>query len=300
MADRFFIDGINFNSRIDPGITLRNDDRETAGVAQAFTVNSRLVEDVTLYDSNIPVEFGAFSGGVVDIRTRSPKDFAGSTFGFEYRTSADSLGDYHLIEENLDRRDDLSGKIPNYAIKDVGFYSVYKINSNHSVLIDGSYTESQIDVLSLNQYVDTYRENLNLLLKYTATDLGFDRQDFSLTYAPYENDSLLTHVLGSRQSVEQGGYAAQWRYRFTGNPADSGKFRTPSLRAVGKTGPWMHNGNMQNLRAVMAFYNVGGPQPKKPEQHPNLHLWPKHSPLLKNLALSRSEMDAVIAFMQVL
>ncbi len=90
------------------------------------------------------------------------------------------------------------------------------------------------------------------------------------------------------------------RYRFTGNPADSGKFRTPSLRAVGKTGPWMHNGNMQNLRAVMAFYNVGGPQPKKPEQHPNLHLWPKHSPLLKNLALSRSEMDAVIAFMQVL
>ncbi len=90
------------------------------------------------------------------------------------------------------------------------------------------------------------------------------------------------------------------RYRFTGNTDDSGKFRTPSLRAISKTGPWMHNGNMQNLRGVMAFYNVGGPQPKKPAKHPNLHLWPQHSPLLKNLALSRQEMDAVVAFMNIL
>lgn len=90
------------------------------------------------------------------------------------------------------------------------------------------------------------------------------------------------------------------RYRFTADPADSGKFRTPSLRAVSKTGPWMHNGNMINLRGVMNFYNVGGPQPKKPETHAYLHLWPQHSPLLKPLELSRGEIDAVIAFMTVL
>lgn len=90
------------------------------------------------------------------------------------------------------------------------------------------------------------------------------------------------------------------RYRFTGQAEDSGKFRTPSLRAVSKTGPWMHNGNMINLRGVMNFYNVGGPQPKKPEQHLQLHLWPQHSPLLKNLQLSRDEIEAVIAFLQVL
>lgn len=207
----FFIDGINFNSRIDPGLSQNSDTRENDGVAQAFTVNSRLVEQVTVYDSNIPAEYGSFSGGVVDIKTRSPRNFDGSTFGFEYRTAADRLGDYHLIEENLDRRDDLTSKIPNYDIQDVGFYGVYKINNNHSLLLDASYTESRIDVLSLNQFVGTYRENLNVLLKYTATNLGVDRQDFILTYAPYQNDSIITHTLGSSQSIDQGGYAAQWQ-----------------------------------------------------------------------------------------
>lgn len=90
------------------------------------------------------------------------------------------------------------------------------------------------------------------------------------------------------------------RYRFTGKVEDSGKFRTPTLRSVGKTGPWMHNGNMQTMRALMAFYNVGGPQPRKPEKHPNLHLWPTHSPLLKNLELTRKEQDELISFMLTL
>lgn len=207
----FFIDGINFNSRIDPGYTQTSENNDNSGVAQAFTVNSRLIDQVVLYDSNIPAEFGAFSGGVVDIRTRSPKDFSGSTFGLEYRTTKDSISSYHLIEENQDRYTELADEIPNYDITDIGAYAVYKINNNHSVLVDVSYTQSKIDELSLNQFVNTYRENINVLLKYTMTDVLFDRQDFTFTYAPYESDSILKHVMGSRQTVDQGGYAAQWK-----------------------------------------------------------------------------------------
>lgn len=90
------------------------------------------------------------------------------------------------------------------------------------------------------------------------------------------------------------------RYNTTGKAEDSGKFRTPSLRAVSQTGPWMHNGNMVNMRGLMAFYNVGGPQPKKPEKHERIHLWPTHSPLLKNLSLTNNEINDLISFMNVL
>lgn len=207
----FFIDGVNFNSRIDPGSSTASSLTETAGVAQAFTVNSRIVEQVTVYDSNIPVEYGAFSGGVVDVSTRAAKNFSGNSFGFEYRRTNDSIGDYHLIEGNPDRYTDLSADIPNYDIQDLGLYAVWKLNNQHSLLLNASYTESQIDELSLGQYVATYRENYNVALKYSMSDVLTDRMDFSLTWAPYRSSKILPHVLGSRYTDEQGGLAAQWQ-----------------------------------------------------------------------------------------
>ena len=43
----------------------------------------------------------------------------------------------------------------------------------------------------------------------------------------------------------------------TGNPADSGKFKVPSLRNIGLTAPYMHDGRFTNLEQVVEFYNSG-------------------------------------------
>jgi cytochrome c peroxidase len=44
----------------------------------------------------------------------------------------------------------------------------------------------------------------------------------------------------------------------TGNPLDSGKFKTPSLRNIELTAPYMHDGRFQTLNEVIAHYNTGG------------------------------------------
>jgi len=48
------------------------------------------------------------------------------------------------------------------------------------------------------------------------------------------------------------------RYEVTLDPADRWKFRTPSLRNVAITGPFMHDGGFVRLEDVIAFYNKGG------------------------------------------
>ncbi len=78
------------------------------------------------------------------------------------------------------------------------------------------------------------------------------------------------------------------RYEVTENPHDRWKFRTPQLRNVALTSPYMHDGSMQTLREVMEFYNQGG--------IPNEIL----SPLIKPLGLTNEEMDDVVAFMESL
>jgi cytochrome c peroxidase len=44
----------------------------------------------------------------------------------------------------------------------------------------------------------------------------------------------------------------------TGKEADQGKFKTPMLREVGLSGPYMHNGRFKTLAEVVQHYNFGG------------------------------------------
>lgn len=71
----------------------------------------------------------------------------------------------------------------------------------------------------------------------------------------------------------------------TKNEEDKGKFRTPTLREVGQTGPYMHNGIFSTLDEVVQFYNDGGGDGQN------------RSNLLRPLSLSQSEMDDLVAFL---
>lgn len=70
-------------------------------------------------------------------------------------------------------------------------------------------------------------------------------------------------------------------------------FKTPSLRNVALTAPYMHNGGMKTLEDVMNFYNTGGGQGLGLDV-PNQTL-PSDS-----LGLTQQEMNDVIAFMKAL
>ena len=48
------------------------------------------------------------------------------------------------------------------------------------------------------------------------------------------------------------------RVNVTGNPLDSGLFRTPTLRNVALSAPYMHDGRFQTLEQVIEHYNTGG------------------------------------------
>ena len=43
----------------------------------------------------------------------------------------------------------------------------------------------------------------------------------------------------------------------TGNPGDIGKFKTPTLRNIALTGPYMHDGRYETLEEVIDFYSGG-------------------------------------------
>lgn len=77
-------------------------------------------------------------------------------------------------------------------------------------------------------------------------------------------------------------------YEISQNPADRWAYKTPSLRNVALSAPYMHNGSLASLEDVVRFYNQGG------VANENL------SPLIKSLGLSDSEIADLVAFLQSL
>ncbi|MBQ4813918.1 cytochrome-c peroxidase [Pseudoalteromonas luteoviolacea] len=87
------------------------------------------------------------------------------------------------------------------------------------------------------------------------------------------------------------------RYLVTGKASDVGKFKTPSLRGIMNSKPWMHNGLLADMEGVMAIYNAGGFRFSGDLEDP---LAPVTSPLLQPLSLNQKEQQALVAFMEAL
>ncbi|MBO9660234.1 MAG: cytochrome-c peroxidase [Chitinophagaceae bacterium] len=90
------------------------------------------------------------------------------------------------------------------------------------------------------------------------------------------------------------------RYAITHKSEDVGRFKTPSLRDVMKTAPWMHNGLFTNMDALMNMYNMGMPQAGKKPANSTDSLYPQTDPLIKPLSLSRQEREDLVAFLRAL
>lgn len=78
------------------------------------------------------------------------------------------------------------------------------------------------------------------------------------------------------------------RYEVTLDPVDSWAYRTPGLRNVALTAPYMHDGSLATLAQVIEFYDRGGIDN------------PQKDPLVKPLGLSATEKQALAAFLNSL
>ena len=78
------------------------------------------------------------------------------------------------------------------------------------------------------------------------------------------------------------------RYEITKKAGDEGKFKTPTLRGLVHTAPYMHDGSMATLEEVVRYYNKGG--------NPN----PQLDPALRPLELGEEEVQALVAFLKAL
>ncbi len=145
----------------------------------------------------------------------------------------------------------------------------------------------QLTLISGNSRYDRYlngEENALSLSELNGKELFFSprtncshcHSGFNFTSGNFESNGLF----------EQ--YADTGRQRITTLAEDRGKFSVPSLRNISVTGPYMHDGSIADLSAVVERYNQGGTD------------FFNKNPIIQPLNLSIQEKQDLISFLKSL
>jgi cytochrome c peroxidase len=124
--------------------------------------------------------------------------------------------------------------------------------------------------------------------RYHVTGAGAAWQVRSSVEVPLAPGVHTTLSVADRAAYDRPPVHDLGRWEITLNPSDRHAFRTPSLRNAARTAPYMHDGSLPTLEAVVDFYaRGGGPAPDR-------------SPLLAPIALDATERRALVAFLRAL
>lgn len=92
----------------------------------------------------------------------------------------------------------------------------------------------------------------------------------------------------------------QGLHDLTGQPPDRGRFRAPTLRNVAMTAPYMHDGSIADLDAVLNFYAAGGRNVEQGEYTGDGRANIYKSQFVKGFAMTPEERAELLAFLHSL
>jgi len=123
--------------------------------------------------------------------------------------------------------------------------------------------------------------------EFHNTGRGFER---SMKLKPGQRTIRLTDTVTIQTEANFEGEVHNdlGRYEVTGEPGDRWKYRTAGLRNIAVTAPYMHDGSLPSLEAVLGFYAEGGV--------PN----PGLDPLIQPFSLSVRESKDIVEFLKSL
>ncbi len=142
-----------------------------------------------------------------------------------------------------------------------------------------------------------FSERLNCFQCHQAP---FFTDSYRFSGLPFEE--IAFHNTGLYNLSGNGGYPVTntGLHKHTGKSGDMGRFRTPSLRNIALTAPYMHDGSIETLEEVLEFYSRGGRKIEEGALAGDGARNPFKSSFVRGFLLSRTEKREVVSFLKSL
>lgn len=229
--NNFMIDGISINNDLDPGAHGYSENRQFDAAPSnphGIALDADLLQEVKVYDSNVPVEYGGFNGGVIDAITRRPsRELHGK---ISYALTRSEWTRYHITEADQESFDHASSEQyqPEFEKTTLRGMLEGHLTDNFGAILSFSQRRS---VIPLNRYENGYtspnadssadqtRQLDNYMLK-TYWDVS-ERLTLegSFIHAPQENVFFRQNFLDSDFTNTNGGWQGSLKAVWEGDQA---------------------------------------------------------------------------------
>lgn len=274
----FLVDGIGVNSRLDVSSTNPNHyiEGNAAASAQSLWVDASLVGAMTVRDSNISAEYGQFTGGVVEIDTRSPAAEFGITA--HYGETGPDIAQFRISKRNREiLGDDVPGK-PDYLKRRYGaaidlpasdairFLFGYNLSKSRVTYERGTYYAHYGDYgqQSVSEsFLGKAEVDLAAALKLTG----------QVTYSPYESEFSHPNGIDNWVYLDGGGLAGS--LELEGTAANDARWTLEVSHAMSDTDRRVDRAGTISISATApgvdwcsseSSCSLGGPNPINQDQ----------------------------------
>ena len=222
---------------------------------------------------------GSLEGQIVDV-INNPHEFNSSLFEVVDVVNKDK--DYKVAFDSLYKRGGVTDSNIRHAIASY----IRSLNSWDSKF-DNNINGKE------NTLTETEIKGFNIFMGKGACATCHFPPTFNGTIPPNFNETEL-EIIGVPETADNKALDDDLgRYDVYHTEERKFAFKTPSIRNIDKTAPYMHNGVYATLDEVMNFYNRGGGEGLG-------YVVPNQTLPFDNLDLSEEEINAVIAFMKTL
>ncbi|PJG86323.1 TonB-dependent receptor [Conservatibacter flavescens] len=222
--NQFILDGLSNNDIMNPGASnggyksekdYENPARMTLapGSPEAFYVDSSLLKNLTVYDSNVPAKFSHFTGGVLEaeLKEADPTRVSGM---ISYRTTRDSWTKFQLSDKEQDEgfyeADAIHDMQPKFVKHIFNFTYNQPLSAESAALFSYNRTQSKMPEYhkSLQKRQKERRLNETFMLKLSHQLTENHLLSATTMYSPHSATFFLDNVRNGRYQTDGGG----WRF----------------------------------------------------------------------------------------
>jgi hypothetical protein len=206
-SNNYTIEGISNNSFLDPAQSRHNLDTKLPGHPQMQFFNARLIDQITVYNSNIPAEYGGFTGGQVDVRLIDPDDEFWGEISIRGTRSHWTKFFISPADENKFYNSNDVDKQPKFKKYDFGLTLNTPISLDTSAIFSYQQRQSRIPLQHLGTTNTQQRQQENFLVKLNHFFSATTKISVTASYSPTHAKYFIKDFKDSNYTIKGGGYS---------------------------------------------------------------------------------------------
>lgn len=209
------INGIANTSLLDPGSSgAESTQNSLAGHEQAMFFDLDQLEEIRVYDSNVPVEYGKFVGGVVDASIKRPRADNQSKLSI-FSTEADWVQSHVIYDPALLDNPNFNAPVAtDFTRRRYTLSHERKLSETQGLRLGVTHQTLAMPILSLMQAQVSDETSSNVTLTHGYENAAGLRALTYIAYAPYEKTTYLEDAADSFHTLTGGGLSASSQLNF--------------------------------------------------------------------------------------